>query len=319
MAATKTSVEAFLLHCDRERNFSHHTLKAYRLDLEHFQRFLHSAQITEIQGLSRENIRKYAQTLSAYKPRTQRRRLAAIKSWCGFLEREGMLLENPARELRLNIKVGKTLPRAVDLSTMQKFLTYVHMSKNSAMPSRYPQATRDVALFELMFSSGMRVSELSHLTIGAIDLQRKSVIVRGKGDKERIIPICEGQLVEALTAYDTVRERMKPKTDHFFINRKGLRLSEQSIRTILERHALNSGIARITPHVFRHTVATLLLEEGVDLRFIQTLLGHSSILTTMMYTHVNERSQREVLEKKHPRRLFDANHVNQRREACNQG
>jgi integrase/recombinase XerD len=156
-----------------------------------------------------------------------------------------------------------------------------------------------------MFSTGMRVSEVSNLLVTTVDLDRGAVLVRGKGNKERLIPICDVEVHSALAAYLAIQSAEREADDAFFFtNRFGRRLSEQSIRMALKRHAKAAGLEKITPHVFRHTVATMLLEQGVDLRFIQRFLGHSSIVTTTIYAHVNDKSQRDVLSHRHPRRLL---------------
>jgi integrase/recombinase XerD len=232
--------------------------------------------------------------------------LAAVKSLFGFLEREGIVESNPARHLRLDVRIGRSLPRTVSLLTLQTFFGAVYSNRNRHLSrSRSCDlAVRDVALFELMFSSGMRVSEISNLRVGAVDLERGAVLVRGKGNKERLIPICDIEVRSALTAYINLSETVREADAFFFTNRFGRRLSEQSIRMALKRHTKAASLESITPHVFRHTVATMLLEQGVDLRFIQNFLGHSSIVTTTIYTHVNDKSQREVLSHRHPRRLL---------------
>jgi integrase/recombinase XerD len=307
MQTLQNSIEVFLNHCEFERNFSFHTVKAYRLDLAQFSRFAvercHSDGVTQV---DRSHIREYARSLHHYKPRTQRRRLAALKSLFGFLEREGLIESNPARNLRLEIRVGRILPRTVSLSVLQTFFRQVYANRASLVEQTQAcrRAIRDVALFELMFSTGMRVSEISNLRVTTVDLDRGAVLVRGKGNKERRIPICDVEVHSALTAYIGIEGTRREADAFFFTNRFGGRLSEQSIRMALKRHAKAAGIEKITPHVFRHTVATMLLEQGVDLRFIQTFLGHSSIVTTTIYAHVNDKSQRDVLSHRHPRRLL---------------
>ena len=301
------SVQLFLDHCEFERNFSRHTIKAYRLDIRQFTRF--SAKKFEAEAPSRTepvHLREYTRSLQCYKPRTQRRKLAAIKSLFGFLEREGIVQPNPARNLRLNIRLGRILPRTVSLSTLRAFFHELYKNHNTES-RRAPSgklATRDIALFELMFSSGMRVSEISNLRAGSVDLKRRAIVVQGKGNKERLIPICDSEVHSALLAHTKLQGTSRNEDAFFFTNRFGRRLSEQSIRMTLRRHAKAARVEKLTPHVFRHTVATLLLEQGVDLRFIQTFLGHSSIVTTTIYAHVNDKSQREVLTRRHPRRLL---------------
>lgn len=307
MQILKDRIQVFLNHCEFERNFSGHTVKAYRLDLAQFTRFTaQQCQLDHPPQVNRSHLREYTRSLHHYKPRTQRRKLAVVKSLFGFLEREGVLESNPARNLRLDIRLGRVLPRTVSLSTLQRLFRELYANRNirvrQARSSKL--AVRDIALFELMFSSGMRVSEISNLRVGTVDLERRAILVRGKGNKERLIPICDIEVHSALVAYDRSQGTVRNADTFFFTNRFGRRLSEQSIRMALKRHAKAANLEKITPHVFRHTVATMLLEQGVDLRFIQTFLGHSSIVTTTIYAHVNDKSQREVLTHRHPRRLF---------------
>jgi integrase/recombinase XerD len=307
MQVLNHAINAFLNHCEFERNFSDHTLKAYRLDLQHFVRFLVGQfPLGDIREISRSHLREFSRSLHQYKPRTQRRKLAVVKSLFGFLEREGIVESNPMRNVHFNIRIGRTLPRTIGLSTLQAIFRAVYANRNIRLGEGSPcdRAIRDVALFELMFSSGMRVSEISDLRVGALDLERRTVLVKGKGNKERLIPICDADVHAALLAHSRIQTTTFRSDAFLFTNRFGRRLSEQSIRIALRRHSKAAGVAGITPHVFRHTVATMLLEQGVDLRFIQTFLGHSSIVTTTIYAHVNDKSQRDVLTLSHPRRLL---------------
>lgn len=308
MAQLQDSITAFLQHCQFERNFSPHTLKAYRLDLAHFRKYAESAGHSgDAAVISRLTIKDYVHQLGPYKPRTQRRRTAALKSYFGYLEREEMIPQSPMSNIRLNIRVGRSLPRTVGIDTMKRIFERLHAvrKKETTREKARLWALRDAAVFELMFSSGMRVSEISSLGLEAVDLHRASVMVAGKGSKERLIPICGQEVSLALREYAEMRNKVYAQSGYFFVNRFGKRLSEQSIRIALARVAKAAGVAKITPHVFRHTLATMLLEQGVDLRFIQNLLGHSSIVTTTIYVHVNQKSQREILDQRHPRRLFE--------------
>jgi integrase/recombinase XerD len=307
MQSLNDNIQAFLNHCEFERNFSGHTLKAYRLDLCQFTRFAaQQGKSSAVAQIDRALIRAYTRTLHHYKPRTQRRKLAALKSMFGFLEREGLVESNPARNLRLDIRLGRILPRTISLSTLQAFFgeLYANRTRRIQQARCSKLAIRDVALFELMFSSGMRVSEISNLRVGTVDLERRAIFVRGKGNKERLIPVCDLEVHSALAAHLASQGESRGADTFFFTNRFGRRLSEQSIRMALKRHTRAANLEKITPHVFRHTVATMLLEQGVDLRFIQTFLGHSSIVTTTIYAHVNDKSQRAVLTDRHPRRLL---------------
>jgi integrase/recombinase XerD len=300
-------IRAFLSHCEFERNFSPHTIKAYRLDLAQFARFAaEQTEAGEEAALQRPLMREYVRSLHHYRPRTQRRKLATLKSLFSYLEREEFIDSNPLQNVRLDVRVGRVLPRTMSFAALQTFFQqlYRQTNRNLTVGRSCELAVRDVALFELLFSSGMRVSEISNLRLTTVDLDRGAVLIRGKGNKERLIPICDQEVQSALLAYLASKPSAPAVDGHFFTNRFGRRLSEQSIRIALNRHAKAAGLEKLTPHMFRHTVATMLLEQGVDLRFIQTFLGHSSIVTTTIYAHVNDKSQREILSHRHPRRLL---------------
>jgi integrase/recombinase XerD len=170
---------------------------------------------------------------------------------------------------------------------------------------RHPNAVHQIGarpLIETIFSTGMRVSEVVALNVEHIDMDREVISVSGKGNREREIPIVCDAFHDALTQHLVARLRVQVLPDApIFINRRGKRMSDQSVRRVLRRHAHRIGARRITPHMLRHTIATLLLEDGVDLRHIQRLLGHSSIATTTIYVHVSARSQRRALARRHPR------------------
>jgi len=210
MDQLQAKITTFLQHCQFERNFSAHTLKAYRLDLNQFSLFAKkSCPSGGPLNIQKNTIRGFAQKLHTFKPRTQRRRMASLKSFFGFLEREELIVQNPMANIRLNIRVGRSLPRTIGLSTLNGFFGKIYANRNTEPPHSKAayRALRDVALFELMFSSGMRVSEISNLERESIDLVRASILVRGKGSKERVIPICGDQVLIALSAYAEVRAK----------------------------------------------------------------------------------------------------------------
>jgi integrase/recombinase XerD len=163
---------------------------------------------------------------------------------------------------------------------------------------------RDAAVLELLFSTGMRVSEVSYLRCDHLHLGDGIVHVIGKGSKERILPLCSAEVKRALQDYDQHCSAYKKDRTYFFLNRRGERLSEQSIRYMVKRQAAELALGKVTPHTFRHSIATLLLEQGTDLRYIQRFLGHSSIATTSIYAQVNEAIHQRILKSKHPRRLI---------------
>ncbi|TAK97433.1 MAG: hypothetical protein EPO07_13310 [Verrucomicrobia bacterium] len=239
--------------------------------------------------------------MNSVKPRTIRRRVATLKSMFSCLERQNKLGSNPLAGFRSEVKVGSSLPRVVGRNTVRSLLRSTHRLTDDT-PKSKSKKLRDTALVELLFSTGMRVSETVATNIKQVDMDRLVISVCGKGSREREVPIvCDAFRVKLQSHIDRRREDGAGLDDPLFVNRHGVRISDQSVRAILRRQATRIGARRITPHMLRHTVATLLLEDGVDLRHIQRLLGHSSITTTTIYVHVSERSQRHALARRHPR------------------
>ena len=302
MDTLNDAIEWFLAHCADHRKLSPHTLKAYKRDLSHFRLFAVGHPIVSaISAADRNLVQYWLKNMIAVKPRTIRRRLATLKSMLASLERHGHLEINPLAGFRSEVKVGLSLPRIVARSTVRLLLR----SPRKLLPTTANSARRkiqDIALIELLFSTGMRVSEVVTSNLIHLDMDRLAISVHGKGNREREIPIaCDG-LREVLQQHISERRDQGAEPDDpLFVNRRGYRISDQSIRTVIRRYGTAIGTRRITPHMLRHTVATLLLEDGVDLRHIQRLLGHSSITTTTIYVHVSELSQRQVLARRHPR------------------
>jgi integrase/recombinase XerD len=302
MDTLNSSIDWFLNHCCNHRKLSPHTLKAYRHDLTHLSTFVaNSTKNMQISSINRDVIRNWLAGMQIVKPRTIRRRLASVKSMFSCLERQGELENNSLSGFRSEVKVGKSLPRVVARKTVRSLLRSTHELMDNAAAAKRPNI-RDIALVELLFSTGMRVSEAVDANIANIDVDRLVICVRGKGNREREIPIVSEGFREMLWAQIAQRraDGAVPE-DPLFVNRLNARISDQSVRLLLRKHAHRIGARRITPHMLRHTIATLLLEDGVDLRHIQRLLGHSSITTTTIYVQVSERSQRLALARRHPR------------------
>lgn len=295
----------FLQHCAQERKFSRHTVKAYRLDLRGFDAFLKlSNPAPTPQDLTCERLRDYARSRAHAKPRTIRRNIACVKSFLRFLFSEGRIAKDLAVEWRGDVKLGRSLPRTISHPAVKSMFVTAYRAPESRRRRELIRLARNRALIEILFCGGLRVSEVSDLLVTSIDLGDDVIRVNGKGSRERIVPIVSAQLRQALRRWLELRQRHHPDSPVLFTNRNGRRLSDQSIRNIIRRIAETSGAGRVTPHMFRHTLATQLLEEGVDLRHIQRLLGHSSITTTTIYAAVSDRSQRESLLSRHPRRLI---------------
>lgn len=293
-------ISRYLSDCKYQKGLDAKTLKAYRIDLDHFSAFI------EANGrrLTRESITAYISILRRrYKPRTVKRRVASVKAFCGYLEYEGLAKENPFARLRLKLKTPLLLPRTIPLADIEGILAAAYQTQErTASPARKKAVLRDIAVLELLFATGARVSELCALRPGDVRLEGGEIKIYGKGAKERFVQIANPDVLAALRRYRRTYEGAAPKPDAFFINERNRPLSDQSVRRIVAKYSRLAGVeTRVTPHMFRHSFATLLLEEGVDIRYIQRLLGHSSIVTTQIYTHVAAKKQRDLLSEKHPR------------------
>lgn len=297
MEATRTEIETYLKVCRFQKNLDEKTIKAYRIDLRQFLDFWEEAG----GPLSRETLTEYIERLNqAFKPKSVKRKIAALKAFFHYLEEEEILLENPFHKLKIHMQQPKTLPRVVPLHLIEAMLRAVYTEIDNAKGSVRKTAVRDAAVMEMLFATGVRVSELCGLNVRDVDLTRACVMVWGKGAKERLLYIGNTEVLDALKRYLGLSER-SPNSP-LFLNRQGNRLSEQSVRTILKKYEQKANLTlHVTPHMLRHSFATLLLEEGVDIRYIQKMLGHSSIVTTQIYTDVATAKQREILTQKHPR------------------
>ena len=238
-----------------------------------------------------------------YKPRTVKRKIASVKAFCGYLEFEELIRENPFSRLRLKLNPPQILPRTISLPTIEAILTAAYRARETAGTfGQQKLILRDIAVLELLFATGVRVSELCALQYGDVRLEEGEIKIYGKGAKERFVQIANLDVLNTLCRYQEAFQDTIEQAGAFFVNRSQRPLSTQSVRGIVTRYSRLADVkSHITPHMFRHSFATLLLEEGVDIRYIQQLLGHSSIVTTQIYTHVAGKKQRDILLEKHPR------------------
>jgi integrase/recombinase XerC len=287
------SLEAFLRHLAVERNASPHTLRSYRVDLTDFQRFLTARGVAGLAAADARAVRAWLTALHARRlaPASIGRKLAAVRSYCRFLVRRGALERNPAREVR-----GPRQPR--------KLVGFLPIDEAAELVGgravRGAARARDVAILELLYACGLRVSELSGLDVDALDRAEGTVRVIGKGRKERIVPY-GGPAARALDGWLSMRGEARGP---LFTNARGSRLGPRSIHTIVHRSARGAGITRrVSPHTLRHSFATHLLDGGADLRMIQELLGHSRLSTTQRYTHVAAEQLMKVYDRAHPRAM----------------
>lgn len=303
-------IDDFLFHCQYEKNLSSLTLKAYSIDLKQFCQFIwQNYRIEKIDAICKDVIKDYLKKLyEKNKPKTIKRKIASVKAFMGYLEFDDVIIVNPFRKIRLSIREGKQLPKTIEIKKIKKIFSYLYLLKQkNNFPGKYSYNSliRDIAVIELLFASGMRVSELSNLKTYNINISKGFVKIKGKGNKERIIPIPHNETIEALQLYRDLFSEKIEKEGYFFINRLDQKLSDQSIRLMINKHTKKLNFDQhITPHMFRHSVATLLLENGVDIRYIQNILGHSTITTTQIYAQVNDSANRKILKLRHPRVKF---------------
>lgn len=300
MEPMNTLLEQYLSFCQDQKELDEKTLKAYRIDLRQFRQFVKQYE----DPLSKSTLESYCRELHRqFKPRTVKRKIASAKAFCHWLEYEEIVDRTPFAKVHTKFREPQTLPRVISLSAVTAIFQTAYQIVDSAQ-TKYDRriALRNAAVLELMFATGVRVSELCHLTDQDVDLDGGKILVYGKGDKERVIQIGNSDTIRLLQRYRTEFLRQITACGFFFVNRQRSRLTEQSVRQMLAQYAKQAGITeKVTPHMFRHTVATLLLEAGVDIRYIQQFLGHSSISITEIYTHVSTTKQKEILIEKHPR------------------
>ena len=296
-------VENFLYYMTVERGASPNTLAAYRNDLDQLTEFLQSDDRLSNgrvawEKVTEQTISNYALYLHGlgYSETTRARKIASTKSLFGFMVDEGALEGNPTINLTAP-RVGRSLPKALSVEEVDRLL---------AAPSEVhtPEAMRDQAMLEMLYASGMRVSELLSLNLEDVSLETGSVRCFGKGGKERVAPI-HGQASEAVRFYiEEVRPGLlgSKSTDALFLNRRGNRLTRQGFWLILKGYCQRAGLSgKITPHTLRHSFATHLLRGGAPLRHVQELLGHASINTTQVYTHLTSEHVRSEYDHSHPR------------------
>jgi integrase/recombinase XerC len=285
----KEHIDNFLRYLEVQKDASPHTLRAYRKDLEEFSAFVRKEpediEMIDVRGFVAGQIREGRERTTAG------RRLAAIRSFLKYLHKEGYLKANPAK-LVSTPKTQKLLPKFL---TVDDVFHLVEQPRGIGFIK-----ARDRAILELFYSSGLRVSEVAGLNVEDVNTKEGLVKVRGKGKKERIVPV-GSKAVDAIKSY-LVEKLLLKRTDRaMFLNRRGARLSDRGIRRIVVKYAKMAGISDdIGPHTMRHTFASHLLQGGADLRVIQELLGHSSLSTTQKYTHLDIAHLMDIYDKAHP-------------------
>ncbi len=293
------TVTAFLHHLTTERNASSNTIRSYEDDLLQFCVFLEETKSKnpgepDPTVVDAKRLRRYSAWLSGkgYAASTVARRLASLRSYYRYQRRQGMMTGDPACGLR-NPKQPKRLPKLLKVEDVIKLL--------DRLPTETALGVRDRAMFETLYGGGLRVSELVGLNLVDVDPEQSLLRVRGKGRRERLCPV--GPMATSwIGRWSSLRAPKRPAEPAVFLNRFGTRLSSRSVGRLLEDHLVSAGLdPAASPHTLRHSFATHLLDRGADLRSVQELLGHRSLSTTQIYTHVTHERMRDAYDAAHPR------------------
>ena len=288
---------AYLEYCEYRKELDRKTLKAYRIDLRQYFEYIC------VDEPDKEKIEEYVTHLhKSYKQKTVKRKIASIKAFYNYLEETEIIAESPFRKIKVKFKETVTLPRIIPREEIEKLLNHMYQCLNENDKASRKFMLRDVAVIEVFFATGARVYEISNIRDDSINLNTGLIRLMGKGGKERYVQISNTSILEVLKKYYDENEQSIKKSGYFFVNNRESRYTEQSIRLMLKKYTKQAGIERnITPHMFRHSFATYLIEEGVDVSCVQQILGHSSIKTTQIYIHIAAKKQAEILKELHPR------------------
>ena len=296
----QTQINTYLEHCQDQKRLDTKTIKAYRIDLKQF----HNLKTSDITS---DMLEEYISGLhQEYKPKTVKRKIASIKALFHYLEYKESISTNPFNKIQIKFRESIILPKTIPLHTLETLLSTIYQQRACAKTDYQKKKTlQDIAVIELLFATGIRISELCALRDNDVDLYDGTILIYGKGSKERIVQIGNNDVLRVLTEYHNNYLSQIQDSNQFFTTQNGAALSDQAVRRMIKKYTSLASIDQhITPHMFRHTFATSLLEADVDIRYIQEMLGHSSIHITEIYTHVTTSKQRAILTTKHPRNSF---------------
>ena len=278
------------------KNLQEQTLKAYSSDITNFLNYINKETIEQIDILNYIN---YLFDEKKLKDRSIKRKIISLKIYFNFLEDNSLINTNPFTKLKFKFKQEKKLPKTLQKNEVKKLLETVYDELNSSItPYKKFETIRNISLLEILISTGIRIQEASSITLNDISLQEKTIIIHGKGRKERQLFILNKYVLSSLKNWLTIRKTSSPKCNNIFINKYGNPLSIHSIENIFRKYKTLSNInIKATPHYLRHTFATNLLTNGADLRSVQEILGHSSISTTQIYLEISSNRKKQVLQK----------------------
>ena len=279
-------ISNYLSYCETHKRLSTHTIRAYKNDLLQFYNSNYNNVESYIEFLTKSNI----------KSNTLRRKIASLKVFYNYLKFQDIIDENPFNQLRFQFRNEKILPKTIPYDILKSVYSYLEQ-KVIYSKSKYQKqkAERNLLIISLLLSTGIRISELCHIHLKDINFSNRTLHIIGKGKKERILFLGDQTTFSLLKTY--INKYCVQPNDYLFTGQNPLKaLSEQSVRLILKKLVKKNNLSiTITPHMFRHSFATMLLDKNVDIRYIQQILGHSSISVTQIYTHVSQSKQKEIL------------------------
>lgn len=292
------TIKLYVRYLRLERNLSPNTIEAYRNDLAHLEAFMMRNNL-KLEDVTLEQLHTFAASLHEYgiTPRSQARVLSGVRSFFRFLVLDGVV-ENDPTELLEWPSLPEHLPVVLTLEEIDRIEDSIDLSK--------AEGARNRAIIEVLFSCGLRVSELVNMKLSDLYLEDRVLLVRGKGNKERLVPVSSKAIADLKRwFFDRNLMKIKPgEDDYVFLNRRGAHLTRTMILIMVKRQAEEAGIKKtISPHTFRHSFATALLQGGADLRSIQAMLGHEKIDTTLVYTHISNEQLRKAILEHHPRNI----------------
>ena len=292
------TIKLYVRYLRLERNLSPNTIEAYRNDLAHLEAFMMRNDL-KLENVTLEQLHTFAASLHEYgiTPRSQARVLSGVRSFFRFLVLDGVVESDPTELLEWP-SLPEHLPVVLTLEEIDRIEDSIDLSK--------AEGARNRAIIEMLFSCGLRVSELVNMKLSDLYLEDRVLLVRGKGNKERLVPVSNKAIADLKRwFFDRNLMKIKPgEDDYVFLNRRGAHLTRTMILIMVKRQAEEAGIKKtISPHTFRHSFATALLQGGADLRSIQAMLGHEKIDTTLVYTHISNEQLRKAILEHHPRNI----------------
>jgi len=291
-------MEDYLKDCSLRKRLSQKTIRAYKIDLRQYFEFV--GEKKDDLKIINDYIHFLNKKYSKYK--TVKRKIASIKAFYSYLEYEEIITFSPFNKIRTKIKEPKMLPKIIQKEDLNRIFTLLFNNLSNANTEyKKKLALRNITIIELLFSTGIRISELCNIHTNDISFKDRSLKIFGKGSKERILYLGSDQVIDFLKKYIDSNAVTDAENNYIFLNKFNKQLSEQTVRILLKNieNELKLSV-HITPHMFRHTFATTLLEKEVDIRYIQNILGHSSISTTQIYTHVTYLKQKQIMIEKNP-------------------